>query len=223
MTEEILQTREAPGELLIWTNIDAAHEGDFNRWYDREHMAERASIPGFVWSRRYRAVSGPRRYLALYRTQSVQIFLSAPYRKAFENQTAWSMTNFARMFDTTRRVNIVTELLGKGLGAALALIQLKDLPLAQRAANQVGALCGEAAGFIGARIVLPDPELSTPLPSPGANNVIEPFLLIEATSTPVADQLAKSLAAKLGLADESVSSFELLWDLRSADLACGQA
>ncbi len=218
MTQDILQTRDAPGELLIWTNVEAAHEADFNRWYDREHMAERAAIPGFLWSRRYRATSGPRPYLALYRTQSVHVFLSAPYRKAFENQTAWSMSNFGRMFATTRRVNIVTELFGQGLGSALALIQLKDLMFAQRAADAVAAACGEADGCIGARVVLPDPELSTPLPSPGANNVIEPFLLIEATSTPVAAKLAKSLAASLGLAADSVSTFELLWDLRSADL-----
>ena len=37
-------TRDAAGELLIWTNIDPAHEDDFNRWYDREHMTERAAI-----------------------------------------------------------------------------------------------------------------------------------------------------------------------------------
>ncbi|MDR0380245.1 MAG: hypothetical protein LBI62_09970 [Candidatus Accumulibacter sp.] len=49
---DILQTREALGQLLIWTNVEAIHEQDFNRWYDRKHMEERVRIPGFIWSRR---------------------------------------------------------------------------------------------------------------------------------------------------------------------------
>ncbi len=32
------------GELFIWTDIDPAHEADFNRWYDREHMAAQAVL-----------------------------------------------------------------------------------------------------------------------------------------------------------------------------------
>ena len=32
------------GELFIWTDIDPAHEDDFNQWYGCEHMAERAGI-----------------------------------------------------------------------------------------------------------------------------------------------------------------------------------
>src|SRR3546814_7604945 len=65
----IRQDRDAMGELFIWTDIDPAHEDDFNQWYDREHMAERAGIAGFQWARRYRATQGERRYLALYRTE----------------------------------------------------------------------------------------------------------------------------------------------------------
>ncbi|MDR0577011.1 MAG: hypothetical protein LBI87_05645 [Candidatus Accumulibacter sp.] len=216
---DILQTREAQGELFIWTNVEAVHEEDFNRWYDREHMEERARIPGFIWSRRYRAVGDDKcRYLALYRTRDVGVFLSEPYRKAFGNQTQWSMTNFGRMFGNTRRVTIVTPVIGKGTGAALALIQLGDLPTASRAANEIGALLGEETGFLAARILFPDPELSTPLPTKGANNFIEPFLIVEATTEPVAAALASRAAQKLSIAADKVTTFDLLWDLRSEDL-----
>ena len=216
---DILQTRSAQGELLIWTDVEEVHEEDFNRWYDREHMEERAAIPGFIWSRRYRSVSeGKCRYLALYRTRDVEVFLSAPYRKAFENQTQWSLTNFGRMFGTTRRVNIVTPVIGKGTGSALALIQLGDLLTAQSTAKEVGALLGEETGFLAARVLFPDPELSTPLPAKGANNFIEPFLLIEATSEPIAASLAQRVASTLSITADKVTTFGLLWDLRSEDL-----
>jgi hypothetical protein len=216
---DVLQTRDAQGELFIWTNVETEYEEDFNRWYDREHMEERAAIPGFIWSRRYRAVSDDKcRYLALYRTRTVDVFLSAPYRKAFENQTQWSMTNFGRMFGNTRRVTIVTPVIGKGIGAALSLLQLGDLATAQRAAQETGALLGEETGFLGARILFPDPELSTPLPTKGANNFIEPFLILETTTKAVADQLGQRAAEKFSVAPDKVTSFDLLWDLRSEDL-----
>ena len=195
---DILQTRSAQGELFIWTNVEEVYEEDFNRWYDRQHMEERAAIPGFIWSRRYRAASDDKcRYLALYRTRDVGVFLSAPYRKAFENQTEWSMTNFSRMFGNTRRVTIVTPVIGKGTGSALALIQLGDLATAQRAAEETGALVGEETGFLAARILFPDPELSTPLPTKGANNFIEPFLILETTTEAVAAKVGRLVAGKL--------------------------
>ena len=101
--------RDAPGELFIWTDVDAAFEDDFNRWYEREHMEERAEIPGFRWARRYRSSSEGRRYLALYRTESLNVFTSAAYKKAFEQQTDWSLTNFKRMTNTNRRVMAVSS------------------------------------------------------------------------------------------------------------------
>ena len=34
-------TSDTPrGLLCIWTDIDPAHEADFNHWYDREHIPE---------------------------------------------------------------------------------------------------------------------------------------------------------------------------------------
>lgn len=219
MATAVLQSREAQGELLIWTNVEPEHEADFNRWYDREHMEERAAIPGFIWSRRYQAVTGDCRYLALYRTRRVDVFLSDPYRKAFSNQTEWSNTNFGRMYDTTRRVNIVTPLLGQGTGAGLALILLGDLATAQRAAQEVPCLLSDVTGFLAARVLLPDTELSTPLPAKGANNVIEPLLILEATSTTVAAAVALRVCKALSVDAAKATTFELLWDLRAEDLA----
>ena len=45
-------------------NIDAAHEAEFNRWYDREHLEERVAIDGFLEARRYVAHDGNQRSLS---------------------------------------------------------------------------------------------------------------------------------------------------------------
>ena len=36
------------GMLLTSMDVDATHEAEFNRWYDREHLEERVAIDGFL-------------------------------------------------------------------------------------------------------------------------------------------------------------------------------
>ena len=79
-------------QLVVWSDIAPEHEADFNAWYDREHMEERVAIPGMLWARRYRAHSDAvRRYLAIYRTESLATFTSDAYRAAFTRQTDLSL------------------------------------------------------------------------------------------------------------------------------------
>ena len=59
-------------------------------------------------------------------------------------------------------------------------------------------------------------------PSPGANNFIEPFLIIEATSLEVVESLAKRTAENFSIGADKLTSFRMLWDLRSEDLAPGK-
>ena len=53
------------GLLLMMTDIDPAHEEDFNLWYEEEHLDERMAIPGFINARRFTALEGGPKYLAL--------------------------------------------------------------------------------------------------------------------------------------------------------------
>ena len=130
-------TPTANGQLFVWTDIDPAHEADFNAWYDREHMEERVAIPGMLWARRYRAHDdAARRYLAIYRTESLGTFTSDAYRAAFTRQTDWSNRNFARMGNTQRRVMAVSAEAGFGAGCAVALAELGEL-LAARHGNEI--------------------------------------------------------------------------------------
>lgn len=219
MVQPIRQDRAAQGELFIWTDIDPAYEDDFNQWYDREHMEERAAIPGFKWARRYKTPTGSRRYLAVYRTESVDVFTSDVYRQAFENQTNWSITNFSRMRNTNRRVMVVSPLAGVGTGAAVALIPLGDLATAEKAAQLAQQIIEDIDGVIALRVLTPDPELSTPLPSENTEGrLLEPMLLIDTTTEPVAAAVTRFIVEKLGVNGSRASTFSLLWDLRSADL-----
>ncbi|MFM7009669.1 MAG: hypothetical protein ACKO0Z_10120, partial [Betaproteobacteria bacterium] len=65
----------------------------------------------------------------------------------------------------------------------------------------------------------PDTTLSTPLPSESTEQrVLEPYLIIDATSVSEAAKAATAIAKQLGLAETACHSFDLLWDLQSSDL-----
>ena len=35
------------GALVIWHDIAAGCEGDYNEWHSKEHLLERVRVPGF--------------------------------------------------------------------------------------------------------------------------------------------------------------------------------
>ena len=218
-TVAIQQSLDAMGELLIWTDIAAEKEVDFNQWYDTEHMQERASISGFQWSRRYYSETAKRPYLALYRTDTLHVFRSEPYRRAFENQTAWSVRNFSAMHNTNRRVNAVTQIEGAGIGGALSLVCLGQLKQAQLALELVHELRKTITGIIALRILTPDPDLSTPLPSENpSQRVLEPYLVIDTTTLKAAQLAGEWVKNQLDANLVRHDSFRLLWDVRSSEL-----
>ena len=219
LTKTLQHHSDAPGELLIWTSVDPAHEQDFNQWYDREHMQERAAIKGFRWSRRYHSDTCSRQYLALYQTDTLHVFTSEPYRQAFTKQTQWSERNFTRMRDTSRRVNAVTPLAGAGTGAAVALVCLETIEQAQAAILLAQELTSVMDGVLAVRALCPDPVLSTPLPSEDlATRKLEPFVVVETTTLASAEAAGNWLAEKLALPSERSHCFKLLWDLQSVEL-----
>ncbi|MBT8153423.1 hypothetical protein KMP13_05845 [Epibacterium ulvae] len=204
-------------QLFVWTDIDPAHEGDFNLWYDREHMEERVAIEGFCWARRYRNRSDPgRRYLAIYRTENIQTFGTEAYAQAFNHQTDWSNTNFARMTNTKRRVMHVPTEGGFGSGAQAVLLTLAD---AITDLDAIASTLTSVEGVLGFHVMVPDETLSTPLPSEDLENrTLEPAILVDATNATAAQAAGAALLNKLNLGSDRASYFDFMWELRSQDL-----
>ena len=113
------------GMLMTSMDIDAAHEQEFNQWYDREHLAERVAIDGFLEARRYVAVNAAPKYLGLYSTATFDVLDSDAYRTALANQTAWSLANIGRFKNMLRSVARITVSRGQGRGAALGLVRIR--------------------------------------------------------------------------------------------------
>lgn len=70
------------GLLMVWTDIDAGHEAEFNRWYDEEHLPRLLEVPGFLSAGRYMALKGGPKYLAVYELEDHNVLRSAAYLDA---------------------------------------------------------------------------------------------------------------------------------------------
>ena len=69
--EQIVPGNQSPDEssralFLACGDVPAAHEEEFNRWYDIEHLPLLLQVPGVLGARRFRATVGSPRYVALY-------------------------------------------------------------------------------------------------------------------------------------------------------------
>lgn len=99
--------REGRALLLVMMDVDPEHEAEFNRWYEREHIPERMAIPGFLSARRYRAIEGEPKYLALYELESPDVLDSEAYRYWYgEGRTEWTRRILAEARNFVRNVYV---------------------------------------------------------------------------------------------------------------------
>jgi len=213
------------GMLLTSMNIDAAHEAEFNRWYDREHLEERVAIDGFLEARRYVAHDGNPKYLSLYSTETFEALDSSAYRTALSNQTAWSKANIARFQDMIRAVARITVSRGTGRGAALGIVRLRpagdDDKL--RAALREQLDPAERDGIISMHLIESDPALSKPItddpaaPNPGAGDW---FVLIDGTDVGAVSAVMQRFSGNAAWQPQIISSgvYRLMWDLGKSDI-----
>lgn len=75
------------GIFLVYTDVPAEHEDEFNKWYNEEHLPELLAVPGILAAARYVAVKSGPKYLAAYELESTEVMQS----DAFKNRprTPW--------------------------------------------------------------------------------------------------------------------------------------
>jgi hypothetical protein len=214
------------GMLLTSMDIDAAHEAEFNRWYDREHLEERVAIDGFLEARRYVAHDAKPKYLSLYSTRTFDVLDSPTYRTALASQTDWSKANIARFANMIRSVARITVSNGVGRGAALGIIRIRP---PQGSAEKLRAALRELLdpakldGIISMHLLEGDPVLSRPLTddaaasNPGAGDW---FALIDGTDVSSISANAARFTENVGLKPLVISSgvYRLMFDLAKSDL-----
>ncbi|HKS87978.1 MAG TPA: hypothetical protein VJR70_00930 [Stellaceae bacterium] len=79
---------EAAALLLIAMNAAPEAEGEFNEWYNAEHLPALAAVPGVLRARRYRGTGAVQRYAAIYHFANPDVPNSAAWKSAAN--TPWT-------------------------------------------------------------------------------------------------------------------------------------
>ena len=103
-------SKKGTGLLMVWCDVPADKEPEFNRWYNEEHIDERLSVPGFLSAARYEAVKGGPKHLAVYELESPSVLQSAAYKKVSENPTEWTRRSGPNAIATTFIRNVYSQI-----------------------------------------------------------------------------------------------------------------
>jgi hypothetical protein len=112
--------KKGAGMLMVWCDVPADKEPDFNRWYNEEHLAERLSVPGFLSAARYEAVKGGPKHLAVYELENAAVMESEAYKKVSNNPTPWTKRSGPNAIATTFIRNIYSMIHPKAVTPAIA-------------------------------------------------------------------------------------------------------
>ena len=215
-------TLKGIGMLCTRMDIDPTEEAEFNRWFDKEHMEERVSTPGFFDARRYESLTGTPQYLNLYETKSIKVFDSSVYRERLANQTKWSLKMMAKFKNFNRTVGQISVSQGIGHGAFMGFVWLKPVEgreedLRNWFALQEFPVLIEMDNILSAHVLEADPVLSGPPPGVPISATKDEkgdnwFVIIEGTNSKIlSDVCQKRFAPEIlkGLGMAKVIHFGL--------------
>jgi len=115
-----MTAKRGTGLLMVWADVPADKEAEFNRWYNEEHLAERLAVPGFLSGARYEAVKGGPKHLAVYELESAAVMESPAYKKVQASPTPWTQRSGPQAIATTFIRNIYSMIHPRAVTPAVA-------------------------------------------------------------------------------------------------------
>ena len=94
---------ELPGILAIFNDCRAGREAEFEAWFQGEHLLERLAVPGFLFGRRHRAISGTAGYFNYYLVETPDVLTSKPYLERLDDPTPMTRTIMSEVFVNMNR------------------------------------------------------------------------------------------------------------------------
>ncbi|KPY58753.1 DUF4286 family protein [Pseudomonas amygdali] len=111
------------GVVAIWHDLLPEARDEFYEWHNREHMPERAAIPGFLRGRRYIALDAGPTYFNLYEADTVQVLGGEDYLSRLNTPTPWTQQSVKSYRNVARSICDVTYSSGVGQGAFLLTVR----------------------------------------------------------------------------------------------------
>lgn len=192
--------------LSIWNDADAEIAGEYELWYQQDHIRDRAGTPGFRSARRYRRVAGQgREYFTFSDIESIAVSTSPAYVDRLRNPTEWTqriMPHFRRLIRTASHVRVDC---GEGTGgfagtAVYGVVQAERMAAIRARIDKEAESVVRQSGITRLRLFEEDQQ-STGVPNPEAALRPDPplgigfALVLEGTlQQSVADHLARLCA-----------------------------
>ncbi len=113
------------GVVTIWHDLLPTAKDAFYEWHNREHMPERAGVPGFRRGRRYIATSGGPEYFNLYEADSAEVLGGVDYLTRLNHPTPWTREVVASFRNVARGICRVLYSTGVGQGGAMLTLRFE--------------------------------------------------------------------------------------------------
>ena len=126
--------KKGTGLLIVWADIPSEKEGDFNSWYNEEHLAELLSVPGVLSAARYEATSSGPKHMAIYELESSAVVETDAFKS--RPRTEWGErvspsiigTNFmSNVYEMIHPTALTEEIANSGMSPALQIGRM-DVP-----------------------------------------------------------------------------------------------
>jgi hypothetical protein len=93
----------AQGILAIFNDIAPGRDAEFDAWFQGEHLLERLAVPGFLFGRRHKAISGTAAYSNFYLVESPEVLTSRAYLERLDNPTPMTKKIMSEVFRNMNR------------------------------------------------------------------------------------------------------------------------
>ena len=110
--------KKGTGLMMVWMDVPADKEEEFNQWYNEEHLPELLAIPGVLNAARYEAVSSGPKHLACYELESPAVVETEAFTS--RKPTEWAQRIGPRVIATNLINNVYQMIYPKELNSAIA-------------------------------------------------------------------------------------------------------
>ena len=134
------------GILAIFNDCRAGREAEFEAWFQGEHLIERLAVPGFLFGRRHKAVSGAPGYFNFYMVETPEVLTSKPYLERLDNPTPMTRTIMSEVFvNMNRTVCRRTARRGSFRGAFTVAARFNQTPDEATLSGVLEKFCADTA------------------------------------------------------------------------------
>ena len=209
-----------PGILAIFNDARAGREAEFDAWFQGEHLIERLSVPGFLFGRRHKAISGSCGYFNFYLVESPKALTSKPYLERLDHPTPMTKMIMSEVFlNMNRTICTRTVRQGPFRGAYAVTVRFNDdvdEAALKATLNELTQDTNVAAGEIWIALDPKGQPVSMEEKLRGGDKKIKACLMIDTLYQDDAEKIGAELGKQFGQADVGV--FRVLCQIGRGDL-----